>query len=167
MKQRKEMPRTELRRVTPLKRTAMPRTSGPVKPRKTKNTGPRKSIKDLVKDRAAIDTLDGLSLCEICGQRPGTNMHHRQPRQRGGCKLPYINQPTNLMWLCGWGNSIDGCHRDVELNRSYAKSVFWLVPRPLKPAELPVLRRGSFVWLYADGSFEPLDLIELAEWAVA
>lgn len=158
------MQRTEIRRVSPLKRTAMPRTSGPVKARKTTNMGPRKTVKDKVLDRAAVDTLDGIPLCEICGQRPGTNMHHRQPRQRGGCKLPYINQPSNLLWLCGWGNSIEGCHADVERGRTYAESQFWLVRRPTRPIERPVCRRGEFVWLFDDGSFEPCDLTEIAEW---
>lgn len=141
-----ELKRTELKRGTPLR-------NGPVKARRQKDTGPVKSVKDLVKERA--EDKDGVLLCEVCGDVPGTNMHHRQPRGMGGCPEPYINEPSNLLWVCGHGNSVPGCHAVIENGRTYAKAVGWLVPRPTPPIEVPVLRRGVLVYLDDKGGIEP------------
>lgn len=129
--------RTELKRGTPLR-------DGPVKARRQKDTGPVKSVKDIVKARA---TVDGVQLCEVCGLVPGSNIHHRQPRGMGGCPEPYINAPSNLMWVCGHGNAFPGCHAVIENGREYAKGVGWLVPRPALPIAVPVLWRGVRVFL--------------------
>jgi 5-methylcytosine-specific restriction enzyme A len=128
------------------------------------NTGPRKPVKDLVIARAAGDTADGSPLCEVCGVKLGANIHHRQPRLMGGTREPHINRPSNLLLVCGHGNAMPGCHHDIESRRTYAKSVFWLVPRPLKPVEMPVLRRGRYVWLTDAGEAIPCDLAEIAAW---
>lgn len=40
----------------------------------------------------------------------------------------------------------------------------WTVHPTLDPARVPALRRGVLTWLYPDGSFEPCDLTEIAEW---
>jgi 5-methylcytosine-specific restriction enzyme A len=109
-----------------------------------RRTGPLKKIRDLVKNRA---TVNGVPMCELCGKWAAvTNIHHRQPRGIGGCRLPYINQPSNLLLVCGHG-SLWGCHAVIETRREYARSMHWLVPRPLKPVDIPVWRRGELVWL--------------------
>lgn len=158
MKRRKPMPRGKPLALTGgLKRTGFKAAHGPVKRRRQKDTGPVKTVKDAVKDRAAVDVDDGTQLCEVCGNVPGSNIHHRQPRGAGGCPLPYINAPSNLLWVCGHGNAFPGCHADIENDREYAKGVGWLVPRPTEPIGVPVLRRGVRVWLCDDGSFEPVE----------
>lgn len=150
MKQRKPMARGKpLARTGGPKRTewkrGTPLPNGPVKARRQKDTGPVKSVKDIVKDRA---TVDDVQLCEVCGTAPGNNIHHRQPRGMGGSPEPHINTPSNLMWVCGHGNAFPGCHAVIENGRVYAKDVGWLVPRPGLPVEVRVLWRG--VWVLFD-----------------
>lgn len=130
-----------------------------------RHTGPSKKIRDLVNTRA---TVNGVPLCEVCGGlMPGGNIHHRQPKGMGGCPLPYINQPSNLLLVCGHGNVFKGCHYLIENNRNHARSMHWLVPRPLMPANIPVWYRGELVWLRDDGGVIPLDLAELTTWVGA
>ncbi len=180
MKPRKPMKRTELKRGdSQLKRTELkrgtsqlkrspikqrgsvvaspsdrptPRPNGPTKTRK--NTDPSKTVSDRVKARADID---GVPMCEVCGEAPGNNLHHRQPRGIGGCPLPYINEASNLLWVCGHGNAFPGCHAVIENDRDHAKAdgVGWLVPRPALPIKVPVLRRGVLVLLDDEGGFAP------------
>lgn len=42
----------------------------------------------------------------------------------------------------------------------------WTVHPSVDPASHPVWRWGQYVWLAPDGSVEPLDMIEVAEWLV-
>lgn len=137
--------RTELKRGQPLR-------NGPVKARRQKDTGPVKLVKDTVKDRADVD---GVPMCEVCGTAPGKNIHHRQPRGMGGCPEPYINAPSNLMWVCGHGNAFPGCHAVIENGRERAEAVGWLVPRPGLPVDMKVLWRGEWVWLNDEGGMAP------------
>lgn len=157
MKPRKPMRRTELKRgESRLKRTELkrgaPLRNGPVKARRQADTGPVKSVKDVVKARATVDESE---LCEVCGVAPGNNIHHRQPRGMGGCPEPYINEPSNLLWVCGHGNAFPGCHAVIENGRDYAKSVGWLVPRPAAPLLVPVLWRDERVLLDDHGGMSP------------
>lgn len=65
--------------------------------------------------------------CVRCG-RPVTHLtrgvawsiHHRRPRGSGGTSLAWVNQPANLIVLCGSG--VTGCHGWVEKNR---KQCLW------------------------------------------
>lgn len=43
-------------------------------------------------------------VCEACGRRDATEMHHRQYRSRLGKDVA-----SNLLHVCGWGNHT-GCH---------------------------------------------------------
>lgn len=162
MKQRKRMPRgkSELKR-TELKRTAFRSRAagtpnGPVKARRPVDTGPSRAVRDLVKARAARDSRDGAALCEVCGTAPGTNIHHRQPRGAGGCRLKYINDPPNLLLVCGHGNSFPGCHADIENDRPRARDMGWLVRRPTQPVTVSVVRRGVRVYLDDRGGVTPV-----------
>jgi hypothetical protein len=62
--------------------------------------------------------------CELCGGAldsvNGMSIHHRKPRRMGGTRDPEINEPFNLLVLCGSGTT--GCHGKVESNR--LKAVF-------------------------------------------
>lgn len=129
---------------------SVPKEHKPARPKR--NTDPPASVVKLVKRRATND--DGLQLCEVCGDALGVNTHHRQARGMGGSREEHINTASNLLWVCGWGNSMPGCHADIENGRKYAKAVGWLVPRPTLPIEVPVLRRGVLVYLDDKGGLE-------------
>lgn len=79
--------------------------------------------------------------CERCGWNLGTDAHHRRPRAAGGTKRPETNQPSNALWLCA------PCHREVESNRRRALEHGWLVRQHQEPLQVPVLYRGTKVWL--------------------
>lgn len=53
------------------------------------------------------------------------SIHHRRPRGMGGTKLPWVDQPGNLITLCGSGTT--GCHHWVERNRDEARALGFLV----------------------------------------
>lgn len=85
----------------------------------------------------------------------GYSIHHRQPRGMGGSRDPAINDPANLLLLCGSG--VTGCHGWVESNRPEATDLGLLVSRNSRysPIEVPVQRwGGQMVRLDADGGIE-------------
>lgn len=43
------------------------------------------------------------------------SIHHRAPRGSGGTKRAWVNQPANLILLCGSGTT--GCHGNTESHR--------------------------------------------------
>lgn len=119
-----------------------------------RSTNPPTSVVALVKRRATDE--HGLQLCEVCGVALGVNTHHRQPRGMGGSREEHINTASNLLWVCGHGNT-SGCHGLIENGREHAKDVGWLVPRPTKPIDVPVLWRGVNAYLDDDGGLEPVE----------
>lgn len=46
------------------------------------------------------------------------SIHHRRPRGTGGTSIAWVNQPANLLVLCGSG--VTGCHGWVERERTRA-----------------------------------------------
>lgn len=78
-------------------------------------------------------------ICERCGSRRGTNVHHRIPRGMGGSSNEYINRPGNLVYLCGSGTT--GCHGWIESHRAEARESGWLVSRfsSLTPDAVPLV----------------------------
>lgn len=91
-----------------------------------RSTGPASAVVDLVWER------DGGS-CARCGtglsfaQRGvAWSVHHRRPRGMGGTKQAWVNQPANLVTLCGSGTT--GCHGWIESNRADARLLGWLIP---------------------------------------
>lgn len=84
-------------------------------------------------------------LCERCG-RQGHTLHHRRKRSAGG---PWT--PTNCVWLCGHGTM--GCHGWVEHNPNSARDEGFHVRSFEDETDIPVLRRGRWVYLQDDGGW--------------
>lgn len=129
--------RTPLRAVS-LKRAALAKT------KRSAKTGPDRTTRDLVFDR---DTG-----CLICGAGPyGLQVHHRKPRRLGGRSGQVINQPSNLILVCG------GCHARIESERAWALDLGLLLHEAEDPAEIPVLHRlYGIAYLLDDGSVRPI-----------
>lgn len=101
--------------------------------------------------------------CEVCGCRlrdKGWNLHHREGRGMGGRgkKRPRVTCADGLV-ICGQGNT-SGCHRLMDEEREWAVERGFVIPRGsrLNPTEVPVLLRGTWVYLHADGGFHESDL---------
>jgi len=88
-------------------------------------------------------------LCEGCGVRQATEMHHRVFRSRGG-----RDEVVNLLHLCGTGNHT-GCHGEAHTDPE-RQIHGWSVPSHEKPRNRPVLYRGAWVYLMPDGGLEPM-----------
>jgi 5-methylcytosine-specific restriction protein A len=100
-----------------------------------RTTGFPPEVKATIRSRAQ-------NLCERCGQHTSDCVaHHRRPRGLGGSRREDTNQPANAGWLCG------ACHNIVESHRAQAYEEGWLVRQSQSPVDVPVLRRGVFVWL--------------------
>jgi 5-methylcytosine-specific restriction endonuclease McrA len=78
-------------------------------------------------------------LCESCGWRQATQMHHRLHRSHGGDE-----NPANLIHLCLW------CHSDAH-TRTDRYATGMAVRSGYDPALLPVVYRGVLSVLTADG----------------
>lgn len=64
--------------------------------------------------------------CEVCYGGLGVmSVHHRRPRSVGGTNVAWINQPPNLLVICGTGTS--GCHGLIESYRSRSYEHGWLL----------------------------------------
>lgn len=103
-----------------------------------RNTGPDKDTVDLVLKR------DGYACVrcghEIRGERGvGWSVQHRRPRGSGGSRDPRLNQPANLVILCG--SAVTNCHGEVEKNRAASRAYGYLVSQHsiADPADVPVL----------------------------
>lgn len=90
------------------------------------------------------------SVCELCyGPLSQMSVHHRKPRQMGGSRLAWINDPENLLALCGSGTT--GCHGYVESHRRVAYDYGWLVRTGMMPHSTPFVDMGGNWWyLYND-----------------
>lgn len=86
-----------------------------------------------------IERSDGW--CECCGLKRGAEVHHRRARGMGSTKRPETNEPSNGLWLCG------DDHRHIESHRAEAIENGWLVPQHQDPRDIPVLYRGTPVFL--------------------
>ncbi|WP_300680716.1 hypothetical protein [Nocardioides sp.] len=160
------MKRTSLTRKTPLQaRSGLRRTPAetcrtrPRRPhRRATATGPSQTVRLLVKARAE-------GRCERCATRVLSlddqartwpvypySIHHRIPRGMGGTSRPELNQPGNLVLLCGTG--VDGCHGWIESHRHAAAEAGWLLPTSTAdPTTVPVvLWHGRPVYLLNDGT---------------
>lgn len=92
--------------------------------------------------RKAIEERSG-GVCEGCGHRPAVEMHHRKYRSRGG-----QHTVENALHLCGWGNHT-GCHGVAHSAEGH--ELGWSVHSWSDPAHVPVLYRGTLMWLTPDG----------------
>jgi len=94
--------------------------------------------------RAAAGTLLGPS---------GYSIHHRRPRGMGGTNLGWINDPHNLLALCGDGTQ--GCHGWIESHRRMAYTNGWLLPSFAHPeAYALLLHDGRTVRLLPDATYD-------------
>lgn len=96
--------------------------------------------------RNAVIFRDGFS-CRRCGKTPGSQIHHRAPRGRGGTSAPWINGKANLVLLC-----MD-CHDHVERNRAEAYATGWLIKRTSTdlPEEVPLTNLAGTQFFLTDG----------------
>lgn len=151
-------PAKRLKRRVPLKARVPQASASPARVRvplrSPRDTGPSRKVRALVLAR------DGHA-CAACGVsiigRPWS-MQHRVPRRMGGDPRPFINQPSNLVVLCGSATTPGSCHlacerRDPEM---HARG-FWLRSWE-DPAAVPVMLAsehgsGITVWLSPDGSY--------------
>lgn len=99
------------------------------------------------KTRRLVEERSG-SLCEGCGEREATELHHRKYRSRGGG-----HEVSNLIHLCGWGNHT-GCHGTAHSAEGH--ELGWSVNSWDDPAHKAVLYRGVMRWLTPDGRAEPV-----------
>lgn len=80
----------------------------------------------------------------------GYSIHHRVPRGMGGTRLEWINQPANLLTLCGSGTT--GCHGWTEQHRMEARSQGYLIPRAFgSPEQIPVYTADGYRRFDNDG----------------
>lgn len=88
--------------------------------------------------------------CEICygPLSMGMSIHHRKPRQMGGSTAPWINDPENLLVICGSG--VTGCHGRVESFRITSYDNGWLVRTGFRPVEVPFVD-GTGQWFLLHG----------------
>lgn len=83
--------------------------------------------------------------CEVCGEDPIFEYHHRRPRGNGGSKRGDTGKASNCLGLCRQ------CHRMIEKHRNIARLMGWLVPQRWLPADVKVIYRGEVRWLDDDG----------------
>jgi hypothetical protein len=108
--------------------------------------GPKVAPPTAAESRLAYDRVKERSfgMCEICGTKRATEIHHRLHRSHGG-----KDTVTNLIHVCGWGNHT-GCHGAAHSDpKRYANG--WAVRSGGNPALRPVLYRGSLTILTAEG----------------
>lgn len=132
-----------LRRTTALRSNVLRRTTP--KPRTSRDTGPTRDVRAIVWARAN-------GCCERCGQRITDNMyssvHHRKARGLGGSSDARLNEPSNLVLLCGSGTT--DCHGFVESHRNDAHRVGWLLWRNADARRVPVDIYGRGPTLLSD-----------------
>lgn len=101
--------------------------------------------------RALVLSRDG-HLCARCSRSVlnyPSSIHHRVPRRMGGTRDPRINDPRNLVRLCGSGTT--GCHGWVESYRAVGRQEGWLL-RSLDDLDTPLVNQwGVVIRLTADG----------------
>jgi len=140
--------KTPLKGGGPLKRTgalarstALTRTQQARKQQRTPRTPQEVRARQLVAQRSN-------SVCEVCGNTPASNFHHRKNASQGG---PWT--ASNGMALCGSGTT--GCHGYITEHPEHARRSGWSVPSHADPLRTPVwLARHGWVLLNDNGTFE-------------
>lgn len=103
------------------------------------------------KTRELVRVRDGHNCARCCRSilNYPSSIHHRHPRRMGGSRDPRINDPRNLVRICGTGTT--GCHGEVESYRSAAMEAGWLL-RSLDDLDTPLLTSwGGVIRLDAAG----------------
>lgn len=96
--------------------------------------------------------------CARCAGWGPLSTQHRVARLMGGTSWDGINQPANLLTLCGSGTTL--CHGWVESHPTWAAHHGWTVPRygllQPEPATTPVWTWRGWVLLLSSGDLELL-----------
>lgn len=116
------------------------RSQKPAKP--TKAPDIPQAVRDVVAARSGGD-------CEarikgVCQGR-ATEMHHRRRRN-----VKPAHTVPNLLHLCG----SRGCHGWITREPAASRGLGWIVSVYSRPESTPVLIRGTYVLLSADGRYE-------------
>ena len=107
-----------------------------------KQTGANNAVRLRIIERAFFE-------CENCGTNNfdfGISIHHRKPRGMGGTKKTEINDPSNLLLLCGSGTT--GCHGWIESHRTESYEKGLLVKQNDNPEDVPVVDKYENVWKF-------------------
>ena len=99
--------------------------------------------------RRLVEVRSG-GICEGCGNRPATDIHHRKYRSRGG-----THNLDNLLHLCGGasglpGGNHSGCHGIAHSLKGH--DLGWSVHSWDDPGDVPAEYRGRPAWLTLWGS---------------
>lgn len=117
---------------------------GPKKPKQPKRIP--------ANNRRLVELRSG-GVCESCGDRPASDVHHRKYLKRGG-----THEVHNLLALCGGpfgmaGGNHSGCHGRAHSGAEGEGLSVWSHER----SEMkPVLYRGVWVLLDDDGGLQRL-----------
>jgi len=101
-------------------------------------------------NRRAVERRSG-GICESCGARPVTDIHHRQYLSRSGTHAVH-----NLFGLCGGGGGLaggnhTGCHGRAHTD---GEKEGLSIGRGYRSELIPVLYRGRWAVLDDDGGIE-------------
>lgn len=105
------------------------------------------------KNRRTIELRSG-GVCESCGDRPASDIHHRQYLSRGG-----VHDVHNLVHLCGGafgmaGGNHSGCHGRAHAN-GWPEGL--AIGRGYRSELIPMLYRGVWVLPDDDGGLQRLN----------
>lgn len=88
--------------------------------------------------------------CEVCGNWPGTNVHHRLNRSQGGDW-----SSENCIHVCGSGTR--GCHGWITSHPNQSRDNGWLVSRTERSLDVPLLYRHRWALLNDNGAVIELE----------
>ena len=108
--------------------------------------------------RKYVEARSG-GLCEGCGVRRATDMHHRLYKSRGG-----TDTIDNLIHLCGSDNGLpggnhSGCHGLAHTITG--ERVGWSVKSGNDPAVIPIWHRRTQGWTVADAPVPAAAALEI------
>lgn len=104
--------------------------------------------------RALVLSRDS-GYCARCGVNVSnvpSAVHHRRSKGMGGSRDHRINDPRNLVLVCGRGNEPTGCHGQIHSNAVQAREDGWTL-RSLDDLDQPMRTvLGSGLLLLEDGT---------------
>lgn len=146
-------PRSTLATTTPPARKPMLRTAAAVKPKRVKDTGPKRSVVDLLKVRSG-------GVCEWMGcDKSAADKHHRLNRKTGGRHGEMAVRVNGVAWLlhvCRMHHAYVTSAFGVALER--ARRYGWLLREGQDAARVPVRTRHhpAAVLLNEAGKWTPV-----------
>jgi hypothetical protein len=113
-----------------------------------RNTDPDREVVEIVRVR------DGYA-CVRCGRGGQLTTQHRVARGMGGTREPWVNQPANLISLCGSGTT--QCHGWVEHHPAEARAAGLALDRDgQRPENVPVRTWRGWMLLTNTGTTIPM-----------